>query len=1058
MAGSGSATVIVERTDGALLMRAREAEPTCRGILAALTPEPFTVPLVVDPSATAALARPSSSLVDQIRDHLHVTDAGSPSDVRLIAARAARGGPDGAPAPAAVLADLLSVQVIAPDGALIALRGGELFSAGDDGGWLAFRRGWTPQWQGPRHPAPTWQETHYSSGWLPSVEAFSAGPAATLAGRLSGTPIPAGIWVRSAGGSRKPLSDLGFGVPVDRNRPLLLVGAPGEPVPSADELAGVVSSLSEGWREHVVLAPYGCAGSTWVSLVQALADRLGAPVRAHQALPYYAVDGARRLAELDRDGRPSRLHNAEEITRQPSSVAAVVSAPVGFPSVTQVSVGPATGFEPPAPPVVEFAARADAVGAQVKNELRTTKTPTSHQLLVDADGVLRLRRAGRPVEGNAGARPVGGQASSGLTTSSVVVPTASGVSLPVPVPVSGSGSGSGEGTAQAAPVSRALALAGVPAVAGQAGVIGAGQAGVSGAGQAGVIGAGGAAAPAGAGEPAARTATSAVAESTGRVNAVGANSTPGVTGPKDEGGDVVAELAEALWVAPHDIPSAETVSRRAGAWPAHATVGERSGARRQIPGDVMVLLDVASGASADPAGIPEIGESFLGHDYRETGRPATVRSGATDQGARGVPSLATVVPRLRAPGRPKDTSAPVAGPAAAPGPDATVAPAVATSPAALVSSAVTSASTIPTAPASPVTSATAPATPPGARTVATAGPKAAPAEPVTAASPAERAGTGTEQNENGQREPGQREPGQPEPAEAGPAEPEEPGSDEPAPEPVELDRRGGEAGERWLADRVSTPVERQVFRTSLGWRYDSHAKAVARMLAESPGLRVTSSVDEALVTELAAVRALSEKDRDEFVRSARTGCRESERPMAVCASGGLRRLPTFEGVVLRGGPADPAALDDYRVGDELCEVAPLVALDDPEAELGGPVEVLIWSVTARRVAGLVDTERAGDLMFQPGTGFRVLEVDPAGREPVRRVLLAEVPPGRARPQEATARITARLHEVVRRRDERRTTTGENPDGGPGASSTGFTALPGDPAWFAENPDARRSVE
>ncbi|GLY28927.1 hypothetical protein [Kineosporia sp. NBRC 101731] len=910
MGSGGSAPVIVERADNALLMRAGDTDPTCRGIVAALAPEPFTVPLVVDSSAMGALQNPAPALIGQIRDHLNVTGSGSPSDVRLVAARAARSGPGGGPAPASILADQLQVQVIAPDGALIALRGGELFSAGEDGGWLAFRRGWTPQWLGPRHPAPTWQETHYSTGWLPAVEAFSPGP--SLAGRLSGTPIPAGLWVRSAGGQRKALSDLGFGVPVDRDRPLLLVGAPGEPVPTADELAGVISSLSTTWREHVVLAPYGSTGTTWLGLVQGVADRLGNAVRAHQALPYYAVDGARRLAELDRTGRPSRLRDVEEITRHPSSIAVLMSSSTGAGSVVPAPDGTATAGVSPAgaSPAGALPAGSVAVGiAEVggpaewsagPGSVETTPTggpgpsvvpeadvpeatlsvagtmSSPYTLVVDEDGVLRPV-LGRPVPptlpGDVGSPErdrEAGLVAAGLTRSSVVVPMVAGVTGRPEPAQAGSGRSVTTGTTEPEPA---------PATSGPA-----------------VLAAGIARVPALAGVP-----------------------------------------SRPVAMTPDLVPQSD------------------------IPGDVRVLLDLtASRATKDPAAVPQL---------RASGSGPGNRSPILDDGARNRgldEDLASVAQNLR---------------------ELSMASAVAESD-----------------PVGPGNAATVP-------------------EADLSATPDPAPG--------GTAEPAVRAPGDVEvdASSAGPAP----------------DRRGGADGERWLADRRSTPLERQVFRTSLGWRYDSHARGVARMLAESPGLRVTSSVDETLVTELAAVRAACELDAESWVESVRTGCQEHEKPLAVCLSGGLRRLPTYEGVVLRGGPEQTQLLDHYQVGQELTEVAPLRALDDPETRRSSAVEVLIWAVTARRLTGLVDTSRSNEVMFQPGTVFRVLAVDPADAEPVRRVLLAEVPPGRTRPVETETRIRARLDEAARIRDEQRGDDEIRP------ALSGFADLPGDPAWFATRP-------
>jgi hypothetical protein len=155
-------------------------------------------------------------------------------------------------------------------------------------------------------------------------------------------------------------------------------------------------------------------------------------------------------------------------------------------------------------------------------------------------------------------------------------------------------------------------------------------------------------------------------------------------------------------------------------------------------------------------------------------------------------------------------------------------------------------------------------------------------------------------------------------------------------------------------------------------------------------------------------------------------------------AGGLRRLPSLQGVVVRGGPQDPSLADAYVPGQELEEEAPLIALDDPGAEVPGAVEVLIWSAAARRLTGLTDGSQA-EVAFLPGTVFRVLAVDPPHAGAVRRVLLAEIPPGRSKP--VTAEWAERMLGRLKGAAEARA-------GVPTAATAEdgrFAALPGDPA-------------
>jgi hypothetical protein len=197
------------------------------------------------------------------------------------------------------------------------------------------------------------------------------------------------------------------------------------------------------------------------------------------------------------------------------------------------------------------------------------------------------------------------------------------------------------------------------------------------------------------------------------------------------------------------------------------------------------------------------------------------------------------------------------------------------------------------------------------------------------------------------------------------------------------------AGDQWWR-RGSTPQERQHFRQSLGWRYDAASRYVTRILSERPGLRSVAAGDDGLATDLAAVHVFAASDQSARLEALRAGTAPpADRPFLSCVVSGLRRLPTLVGPVLRGGPEDPGAAQAYAPGRDVVENGLLFALADPSAPLPGRVEVLIWSSTARRLDGLVDDAEADQVVFLPGTVFRVLDVDRSSQP--HRVFLAELP-------------------------------------------------------------------
>ncbi|MGH3381687.1 MAG: hypothetical protein ACRDP6_43865, partial [Actinoallomurus sp.] len=309
---AGGSTIVVERAERALVIRSADADEGAVGFAAELPAEPARATVVVDASAAGALQALDDRLVESLRSRLYA-DFPPGSEMRLVAAKAGRTDPSGAPPLAARLADRLGVGVVAPDGELIALRGGELFSAGPGAGWLGFRRSGEPEWTGPRYPAPAWQSA------LPrALRTTKPRPLSRLrdrresTGRVTVTAIPAGIWVRGAENAPFPLTDLGFGVPVEPSRPIVLVGAPGEPLPGVGDLTAFFRTLPADLRETTVLVPYGHPPETCVALAQGLADRLGVAIRGYHALPHYAMDGTRRFAVFNANGTPERLTRAPE--------------------------------------------------------------------------------------------------------------------------------------------------------------------------------------------------------------------------------------------------------------------------------------------------------------------------------------------------------------------------------------------------------------------------------------------------------------------------------------------------------------------------------------------------------------------------------------------------------------------------------------------------------------------------------------------------------------------------------------------------------------------------
>ncbi|MEO3816706.1 hypothetical protein [Plantactinospora sp. B24E8] len=232
---------------------------------------------------------------------------------------------------------------------------------------------------------------------------------------------------------------------------------------------------------------------------------------------------------------------------------------------------------------------------------------------------------------------------------------------------------------------------------------------------------------------------------------------------------------------------------------------------------------------------------------------------------------------------------------------------------------------------------------------------------------------------------------------------------------------------RWLseADVETVVAQRPALRSAVGGRYDAHARVVTRTLAESPGLRATPGGLADLTAGLVAVRAYCDGERD-LVNEVLRGAGPVEQVtrlglLARWASYGLHRMPSVFGPVFRPGPAGSGYVAGYRPGDVLVEPA----FVDVDLRPGRPpesgVEFAIWSISARRLAGLGAGTGTGGGLFASGSRFLVLAVDGPGdgAGPVR-VFLRDLGALRSTPGRAVRddpeRILAQLRAVPRADD------------------------------------------
>ncbi|HTI25728.1 MAG TPA: hypothetical protein VL652_32360, partial [Kutzneria sp.] len=220
----------------------------------------------------------------------------------------------------------------------------------------------------------------------------------------------------------------------------------------------------------------------------------------------------------------------------------------------------------------------------------------------------------------------------------------------------------------------------------------------------------------------------------------------------------------------------------------------------------------------------------------------------------------------------------------------------------------------------------------------------------------------------------------------------------PAPEPVAVPAAAPAIGARSVAVQpvpaagaCAVPPtrglteERAWLRKALSSQYDVAASTVSRMLSQVPGLRVGMQADEVLA-DLVGVRLYLTGDSagvDEAIRTAAPG---PHVPLARVVTSGLKRLPSYRGATQLWAVAGPSELDWYRNRLLVSEWAFLTATINGRPAVTGQVEFRVWSMTARRTQ-LIDPSVADQVLFVPGTNFKVLDVRD---EPTPVVLLREL--------------------------------------------------------------------
>jgi hypothetical protein len=183
------------------------------------------------------------------------------------------------------------------------------------------------------------------------------------------------------------------------------------------------------------------------------------------------------------------------------------------------------------------------------------------------------------------------------------------------------------------------------------------------------------------------------------------------------------------------------------------------------------------------------------------------------------------------------------------------------------------------------------------------------------------------------------------------------------------------------------------FRTLVQPIWERHSAAVNRAMTRMPALR-GGQVDAARI-DLVAVHVHLSGGLGELAgfEPGSPGADAPPEAYVACLASGLSRLSSYRGAAVRGGlPAD-GDLKRFVPGTVLHGPAPVSTLPIGDAAAlstasGGYV---IWSSTGRRVRPLLGSGSgtgSEEIVFPPGTAFRVLGVRTSGPAPI--VLLSEI--------------------------------------------------------------------
>jgi hypothetical protein len=189
----------------------------------------------------------------------------------------------------------------------------------------------------------------------------------------------------------------------------------------------------------------------------------------------------------------------------------------------------------------------------------------------------------------------------------------------------------------------------------------------------------------------------------------------------------------------------------------------------------------------------------------------------------------------------------------------------------------------------------------------------------------------------------------------------------------------------------STPEVRQAFKEFFGeTRYAEYAQEMERLKVQRPELRNIPTED------LVAVRGYTSSDYRMINKALRSGNPEELARLDAyikTAESGLNQLPSHEGQVFRGTNLKPEVAVSYSPGEIVTERAFLSSSVSKNSAFAGNTEFIIESSNGKRISFLSEFPKEEEVLFSPGTRFKVLLVDENPITGVRKVIMDELREG-----------------------------------------------------------------